>query len=271
MDGRSLNPRSLALGGLRALLLITVALLLVFVYALSGRAAPQTEEVPATKPNARVFADVQTIPALTMVTTATPPAAAPQASSQEPAIVQALIAMLSDTTPSLREAAARALGDRAAAAAVPALITALADPDRRVRSRAAEALGDIADEAAVPALGQTLTSDTNRDVAEQAARALGDIGTQAAATRLEGALLSASLRDEPFRRVVIQALGRTGQPSAVEMLTGFLPVADRRLQETILEALADADTPASAAALLRLMQGTDANLRLLAVRALAGS
>jgi HEAT repeat protein len=271
MDGRSLNPRSLAIAGLRALLLITLALLLVFVYALSGRAAPQSEEVPDTKSSARVFADVQTIPAMALVTTAASAVAAQQISPQEPAIVQALIAMLGDTMPALREAAARALGDRAAAAAVPALITALSDPDRRVRSRAAEALGDIADDSAIPALAQALTTDTNRDVAEEAARALGDIGTPEAATRLEGALLSASLRDEPFRRVVIQSLGRTGQPSAVEMLSGFLPVADRRLQETILEALADANTPASAAALLRLMQGTDANLRLMAARALSGN
>jgi HEAT repeat protein len=54
------------------------------------------------------------------------------------------------------------------------------------------------------------------------------------------------------------------------MLVGFLPVADRRLQQTILEALADSESQAAIAALLRMLQGDDANLRILAVRALGG-
>jgi HEAT repeat protein len=257
------------------LLLAALSLFLLYVYSLSGGAAPQTEEVPEAEADtadtdAKGFATPQAIPAMTLVTAVS--AARAQATSQEASIVQALIVALRDTSATLRADAARALGNRTppATAAVPALITALGDADRRVRERAAAALGDIGDDAAVPALGQALTADTNRDVAEEAARALGQIATPEAATRLEGALLSASLRDEPFRRVVVESLGRTGQPSAVEMLVGFLPVADRRLQMTIMEALADSESPAAIAALLRMLQGTDPALRLLAVRALGG-
>jgi HEAT repeat protein len=181
------------------------------------------------------------------------------------------MAALSDTMPALRAEAARALGNRtpAATAAVPALIDALGDPDRRVRERAAAALGNIGDDAAVAPLGDVLSNDTNRDVAEEAARALGRIATPEAATRLEGVLLSASLRDEPFRRVVVESLGRTGQPSAVEMLVGFLPVAERRLQQSILETLVESETAAATTAVLRLIQGGDPRIRLMAVQALA--
>jgi HEAT repeat protein len=256
----------------RVLAVAALSLLLVYVYSLSGDPAPQTEEAPEAEVStgAKGFATPQAIPAMTLVTAVS--AARAQATSQEASIVQALIAALGDTSSALRADAARALGNRTppATAAVPALITALGDPDRRVRERAAAALGDIGDDAAVPTLGQVLTNDTSRDVAEEAARALGQIATPEAATRLEGALLSASLRDEPFRRVVVESLGRTGQPSAVEMLVGFLPVADRRLQQTILEALADSESPAAITALLRMLQGNDANLKLMAVRALGG-
>jgi HEAT repeat protein len=154
---------------------------------------------------------------------------------------------------------------------VPALVTALADPQRRVRQQAAEALGAIGDAGAVTALAERLASDPDRGVAQEAAEALGRIGNAEAASRLEAALVAASLRDDVFRRVVVQALGRTGQPAAVDRLEDLFPLADRRLQETILESFARANTAASNAAIVRMIQSPDPALRLLAVRALGGN
>src|SRR5688500_7993738 len=102
--------------------------------------------------------------------------AAPQTTvtAQEVAIVQALTALLSDTSSVVRSEAARALGERAVAAraAVPALINALGDPQRRVRVNAASALGEIGDPAAITRLGDVMTADAGREVSVAAANAL---------------------------------------------------------------------------------------------------
>jgi HEAT repeat protein len=191
-----------------------------------------------------------------------------QAQTTDAAIVGALQGLLTDSVAAVRLAAADALGDRAATAAVPALVAAMADTRSQVREEVAESLGQIADPAAIPILAQAL-SDQSRSVAEAAARALGQIRTADSAARLEGALLLP--RDERFRQTVIRALGTTGQASAVEVLEGFLPLADRRLQESILESFAAAGTGPALAALLRAAASPDANLRLRAAQALAGN
>jgi HEAT repeat protein len=279
MDGSNVARRALNAVGVRAPLLAVIALLLGLGFARSERPAAQPQENAASSASTIGFASVATVPGLDLVsslsaTLAPHPQQAPasQAAPQDAAIVQALIGMLRDTVPALREAAADALEERAggARAAVPALVTALSDPQRRVRQRAAAALGAIGDPAAVTPLGERLASDPDRGVAQEAAEALGRIGTADAASRLEAALVAASLRDDAFRRTVVQALGRTGQPAAVARLEALFPLADRRLQQTILESFADAGTASSNAALVRMIQSADPNLRLLAVRALGG-
>jgi HEAT repeat protein len=189
-----------------------------------------------------------------------------QTQPSEAAIVGALQGLLTDSVATVREAAANALGNRAATAAVPGLIAAMSDARSQVREEAAEALGQIADPAAVAALAQAL-SDQSRNVAEAAAEALGRIRTPESAARLEDALLLP--RDERFRQTLIRALGTTGQASAVEVLEGFLPLADRRLQESILDSFAEAATGPALAALLRAAESPDANLRVSAAEALA--
>ena len=276
MDSPNVTRGALDGASVRAVILAVLSLLLVLTFARAERPAPRTEEAPeAESPSNRPgFANLATIPGLDLVSSLREALAEPpqQAAPQDAAVVQALITMLRDTIPALREAAADALEERAATAraAVPALVTALADPQRRVRQQAAAALGAIGDPAAVTALGERLASDPDRAVAQEAAEALGAIGTAEAAGRLEAALVAASLRDDSFRRTVVQALGRTGQPAAVDRLEDLFPLADRRLQQTILESFARAGTASSNAALVRMIQSADPNLRLLAVRALGG-
>jgi HEAT repeat protein len=276
MIGRRLISGFLRGAGVRALIVAVLALFLVLAYAKSDAPPPPSEEVRKPKPTVRGFASEAAVPGLTLVSSVraalAQPVAQAQARAQEAVIVQALVELLGDTLPAVREAAASALGERGPAAgpAVPALLTALSDPQRRVRQQAAEALGEIGDPAAVGALTDVLALDASREVAEEAAQALGRIGTAEAASGLEVALVAASVRDEPFRRAIVQALGRTGQPAAVERLEELFPIADRRLQETIVEAFADAETAAATDALLRMIRSSDPNLRLMAARALGG-
>ena len=286
MTGRGrAEPGGLGSLTVRACILAVLALLLVLAHARSKEPAPRTQETPepprATTRQASLtmlagplralgvsasFPDPQpATPASTPLPEPAPPALTPQ-QAVEAAIVQALIEALADTADAIRQEAAEALGERGTVAAVPALVGALADPQRRVREQVAEALGEIGDPGAVPALGQALASDASDNVAEAAAEALGRIATADAASQLERALLSP--RDESFRRVVVGALGRTGQPSAVELLEGFLPLADRRLQQTILQALVASGTEPALQAVLRAARSGDESLRLMAIRAL---
>ena len=276
IDGRDVLRRFLNGTAARALLIAVLSLFLVLVHARAERTAPSREHPPEAKPPSRELSSLASVPGLTFVSSVrsmlVPPAREAQVQAQEAAIVEALVGLLRDTLPAAREAAASALGERgpAARSAVPALVTALTDPQRRVRQQAAEALGDIGDGGAVDPLSDLLAGDPSREVAEEAARALGKIATPEAASRLEAALLGASLRDEPFRRAVVQSLGRTGQPAAVERLEELFPIADRRLQQTIAESFADAATASSTGALLRMLESADPNHRLMAARALGG-
>ncbi len=96
-------------------------------------------------------------------------------------VVPVLIEMLSDVTPSVREAAARTLGrfGPAAADAVPALIKLVDDPDFGVQQQTILALGYIGDERAVPVLMGLLES-SNQGIMSTACSALGAIGEKAA-------------------------------------------------------------------------------------------
>src|SRR4051794_38322103 len=84
----------------------------------------------------------------------------PPASAQSPSEVAQLVTQLHDESPSVRWAAAYALGGigPAAKAAAPELVRLLNDPDKGVRGSAAYALGRIgpAAEAAAPELVRLL-------------------------------------------------------------------------------------------------------------------
>lgn len=142
--------------------------------------------------------------------------------TRSPTSVTALNAAVeTDKKPSVRGAAAVALGQIGDAGAAPALAGALArrlpatgffnrlrrkkvEEDEFVRRAAAIALGQIASRESVPALVEAL-SDTRApsDVRRECARALGNIGDPAAVPALRSAL---SAQDPYLSRIAFEAL-----------------------------------------------------------------
>jgi beta-lactamase regulating signal transducer with metallopeptidase domain len=173
----------------------------------------------------------------------------------ENVVVTALLELLEDQHYRVREAAARALGDRRASDAVPALLRALSDSVDDVREEVAVALGFIGDPSAIAPLARLLS-----------AWALGETETHEAVVQLARALERVS--DTGLRHEIVEALGETGQPAAVEVLVGLLRSADTRLQQTVLASLVEIGSDDAMRAVIDAMRSDDAGLRRLAARAL---
>lgn len=122
-----------------------------------------------------------------------------------PEVVQALVSLLDDTEPEVRDSAAWSLGQIGAdaAASVPRLIELMRSSTGRLRERAAIALGNIgqASSAAVPDLIELL-QHPDPEVQDTAAYSLGRVGAgdPAAVQALIGAL------DSPYSKVRSEAL-----------------------------------------------------------------
>jgi hypothetical protein len=137
-----------------------------------------------------------------------------------PEALPPLVRALSDDDPSVRASAATALGGTWNEGALAPLAGALlSDQAPHVREAAARALGETWSEGAVRPLSQALLRDPNRSVRQAAAGALGEIGGLDSVRSLESAL---SDRDLSVREQVAQALGRTGSPRAIEVLSVVL-------------------------------------------------
>lgn len=155
--------------------------------------------------------------------------------------VPPLLRFLRDADEEVRTFAGVMLGDIKDRAAVPDLVAALADPDLNVKHAAAEALGKIGDERAVDALINALGTDMWLQF--PAAVALGELGSR----RAIGPLLA--MLDTPGANIpAIQALGKIGDPVALEHLGRFLEDEEPSLREWALEAVSGllARTPAAA-------------------------
>jgi len=188
------------------------------------------------------------------------------ANDTENVVVTALLELLEDQHYRVREAAARALGDRRASDAVPALLRALSDPVDDVREEVAVALGFIGDPAAIAPLARVLSTDPDEDVREAAAWALGETETHEAVVQLARALERAA--QTGLRHEIVEALGETGQPAAVDVLVGLLSTANARLQQTVLASLVEIGSDEAMRAVIDAMRSDDAGLRRLAARAL---
>jgi HEAT repeat protein len=94
------------------------------------------------------------------------------------AAVPDVIEALKDEVWSVRQAAAKLLGEIGDVGALDGLFNALTDSYSDVRKAAAEALGKIGDSQAVPALLRVLSDDDNSDVRCTAAEVLGLIGDE---------------------------------------------------------------------------------------------
>ena len=226
--------------------------------ALDERLSPARQPAPAPK------------------TESPPPTPAPDSTAE---IVQVLGELLGQTSadPSVRQAAAEALGLLKASAAVPALVGALGDPAPEVRAAAAAALGAIGDPSAAPALRERL-SDEIEDVRARSAAALGAIRDAEAAPELLAALrdpdgavrwwagealaaigppavaglagvLSAAAEPIGARLVAARTLGAIGDPAAITALAAALRDGCAIIRDTAAEALRRLDAPAARAAL----------------------
>ena len=108
-------------------------------------------------------------------------------SERAPAVPR-LIALLGDTDPWVRMAAARAIGEVRDSRASETLIVTLSDVDWRVRRLAAWALNEMKEERAVTALCRLLLTDSHAEVRRAAAEALGEIASAEALPALKQAL-----------------------------------------------------------------------------------
>lgn len=125
---------------------------------------------------------------------------------------------LQDSKDTVRENAARALGDLGDPSATEPLIQALLDPDEDVRMFAAEALGKLRSEAALKPLIRML-SDEDADVCAAAATALGQIGRSAAVGPIMEQL---NHLDRFVRAAAARALGELNSIDAVRPLTHMM-------------------------------------------------
>ncbi len=122
----------------------------------------------------------------------------------EPAVVSAVLKLLTDPSADVRQSAVSVLGDAGLTEAPAALFSLRSDRDADVRQSLASALGEIRDPKAVPVLKELL-NDTNSDVRESAVNALSEIRDRAALEALIGALKSS---DASVRRAAAEALGQ---------------------------------------------------------------
>jgi len=176
--------------------------------------------------------------------------------------VAALIGALSDSEPSVQEAAIRSLveidGETTVAGAIPLLlhelptvknaavevlekigarhldriVGLLADDNLDIRKFGADILGTLRDAKAVPALVKAL-DDTDANVRSSAAEALGKIGDKSA-----GATLLARLKVENETWVVfhlIETLGQIASPWMVSELVSLASARDEVCREVLMD------------------------------------
>jgi HEAT repeat protein len=151
---------------------------------------------------------------------------------------------LSDEAPTVRAAAAVALGDLSASEALPALLVAIEDPDAYVRQMAINALGEIGDSRAAPRLLRA-SSDERPEVRYQAIIAFPRVAKDDAAG-VRGALEKAfadaddSIRYIALRIAEERADGGKSDPRLIEKAKRLIadPVRHVALAAAILVAKA---------------------------------
>jgi HEAT repeat protein len=117
----------------------------------------------------------------------------------------------------LRKAAVESLGNIRDDRAVEPLINTLKDHEQDVRQAAAEALGKLGDTRAVEPLIDTLKED-NQGMHDAVVAALVKIGSPAVV------VLISRLKDGVEPQVMAEALGKIGDPRAVQPLLDYLDI-----------------------------------------------
>jgi HEAT repeat protein len=170
------------------------------------------------------------------------------ANGQMVAAVPGLMATLEDENWSVREAAARVLGEIRDVAAVPGLVKALRDEDGRVRGTASGALGALG-EPAIPGLIDAL-HDPNPEVRQAATGVLGVISykVKSDSTLVSALCIALKDTDTSVRRTAAWALRGMKPINAVSELAEAMRDPDERVSDTARRALYAIGTPGAIAA-----------------------
>lgn len=190
------------------------------------------------------------------------------------AAVPALLEAIEKGNWRIRFEAARALGRIGVAdSVVPVLIDVLRDRGVPARDAAAEALGNIG-AGAVAAQADLLKAlrEDDKDVRTQCAEALGKIGS-ASEEVTAGLLEAVHDGEEPrIRRAAVEAIGRLGVTSAVDMIVAALKDPDSLVRKSCVEALQKlaSSTPKRSSGLMSALDDTEPSVRRTAAVALSG-
>jgi len=155
-------------------------------------------------------------------------------SDRSGAAVEALGAALRDASPKVRRTAAWSLGNVGDSRSVDALVSALGDAEPGVRTAAAWALGNVEPKQA-PRQLVALLSDKDGHVRELAAWALYNIEDPSAAPALQAALRTE--QDQDLQMAYIRALAAMGEHS-VDAIRPLLESSDARVKSMAVRALA---------------------------------
>lgn len=179
-----------------------------------------------------------------------------------PSALDALMALLPDSDPVIRQAIDRAFAT-ASLSALTRLQDALRSGDERIRMRTMEAMTS-AGAAAVASARQGLDAPDPKQRAASA-QALGALRATGETQRL---LKRMDDSDLLVRVAATWALGQIGSPDVVPALEAHLSNAAPEVRAAVAEALGSIRTASSATALLPLLQDSDARVRAAAAESL---
>ncbi len=189
--------------------------------------------------------------------------------SKDERCLESLIQLLSHQASTLRCQAAEALGELGDTKAIRALVPLLKDPDANVRTNVAAALCKLPDERVVSPLMKSL-KDQETSVRAYAIQGLGVCGDKTAVPALLDILNN---NDDPeLLLATCDALGRLGDPHAVDHLIQFLVVPESREHQSLVLKVIDTvrrlQSPKAVPALFDLLQSPETNIRLKTVEAI---
>lgn len=183
--------------------------------------------------------------------------------TQDPRVLELLIAALHDEAWDVRHAVARTLGELGEPRSVMPLIETLHDNDSMVRYETVEALGKLRDIRAVEILVQALT-DRSHTVRQAAATALGQLGAPDAIAPLINALQDV---EEYVRQAAAESLSKIGNP-AVEPLITALQHQSKSVRWTVANVLGEIGNSVAIEPLISVLADNHQDVRQAAAKAL---
>ena len=240
---------------------------------------PLTEAIKSDYPDLRIFAAKELV------------------KIKDPAVIDALITLISDEQEVVRIEGIQALGEIGDERAVKPIIEALDDDSLAVREKAANALGKLGKPETEEALISALNGNTDLTIVCSIIEALGQVGgarsvdhlimflshkeskirecTAAALGKLHDSRAMASLitalndEQERVRWYAADSLGKIGDPVCVESLIKLLSDTSARVRESAVTALGQIGNQQSIESLIKALQDTDKRVAEQAAESLA--